>query len=77
MSHLLATYQIMEMMSGARAQVLKEFYLEMRRERAQDGGTPITTRQLESLKRLAQARAKLEMRSVFSSSARRFSRLSI
>ncbi len=47
------------------AQVLKEFYLELRRKAvASEGGLPITTRQLESLVRLAEARARADLRQV-------------
>ncbi|RKP17377.1 MCM-domain-containing protein, partial [Rozella allomycis CSF55] len=41
---------------------LKEFYLEMRHSKSDE--TPVTTRQLESLIRLAEARAKLALRDV-------------
>ena len=47
---------------------LQAFYLRIRREHATRDSTPITTRQLESLARLAQARARLELRSVASKS---------
>jgi DNA helicase MCM8 len=42
--------------------VLKEFYLELRKKHQSIDSTPITTRQLESLIRLAEARAKMELR---------------
>jgi len=42
--------------------VIKEFYLDLRRNHQSHDGTPITTRQLESMKRLTEARAKLELR---------------
>ena len=46
-------------------QVLKKFYLELRAMAvASEGGAPITTRQLESLVRLAEARARLDLRQV-------------
>jgi len=45
-------------------QVLKEFYLELRSKGNNCDVTPITTRQLESLKRLTEARCRAEMRSV-------------
>jgi DNA helicase MCM8 len=42
--------------------VLQDFYLSLRRSRSSQDGTPVTTRQLESLIRLAEARAKVELR---------------
>jgi DNA replicative helicase MCM subunit Mcm2 (Cdc46/Mcm family) len=47
-------------LSGEACEVLQEFYLKLRRENKTPEGTPITTRQLEALIRLAEARAKLE-----------------
>ncbi|XP_006822145.1 DNA helicase MCM8-like [Saccoglossus kowalevskii] len=44
------------------AGVLQKFYLELRRQRQGPDSTPITTRQLESLIRLTEARARLELR---------------
>lgn len=44
------------------AAVLKDFYISLRREHGDDEAAPITTRQLESLIRLSQARAKMELR---------------
>ncbi|KAJ9579973.1 hypothetical protein L9F63_004356 [Diploptera punctata] len=44
------------------AQVLQKFYLELRKFHKSSDCTPITTRQLESLIRLTEARAKLELR---------------
>lgn len=46
------------------AAVLKDFYISLRREHGDDEAAPITTRQLESLIRLSQARAKMELREV-------------
>jgi len=43
---------------------LQSFYLELRQKGSMCDSTPITTRQLESLIRLSQARAKLELRDV-------------
>ena len=43
------------------AEVLQTFYLELR-SRAPADGTPVTARQLESLVRLSEARARLELR---------------
>ncbi|CAM6118553.1 unnamed protein product [Calypogeia fissa] len=48
-------------LSDEASAVLKEFYLQLRKNAGADG-TPITARQLESLVRLAEARAKLELR---------------
>ncbi|XP_071961751.1 DNA helicase MCM8-like [Antedon mediterranea] len=44
------------------AVILQNFYLELRKQQKGADGIPITTRQLESLVRLAEARARLEMR---------------
>lgn len=46
---------------GARA-LLQRFYLELRATHRSDDTTPVTTRQLESLIRLTEARAKAELR---------------
>ncbi|XP_059176311.1 DNA helicase MCM8-like [Physella acuta] len=44
------------------AAVIQEFYLKLRRQHQSRDSTPITTRQLESLIRLTEARARLELR---------------
>ena len=44
------------------ATVLQEFYLNLRQKHRSQDSTPITTRQIESLVRLAEARARLELR---------------
>ncbi|OCT79262.1 hypothetical protein XELAEV_18026072mg [Xenopus laevis] len=44
------------------AQILQDFYLELRKQNQGIDSTPITTRQLESLIRLTEARARLELR---------------
>ncbi|PIO38358.1 hypothetical protein AB205_0067240, partial [Aquarana catesbeiana] len=44
------------------AHVLQDFYLELRKQNQGIDSTPITTRQLESLIRLTEARARLELR---------------
>jgi DNA replicative helicase MCM subunit Mcm2 (Cdc46/Mcm family) len=44
------------------AQVLQDFYLDLRQKHRSPDSTPITTRQIESLIRLAEARARLELR---------------
>ncbi|ABO98897.1 predicted protein, partial [Ostreococcus lucimarinus CCE9901] len=48
-------------LTGEAAEILQTFYLELR-SRAPADGTPVTARQLESLVRLAEARARLELR---------------
>ncbi|KAK8395977.1 hypothetical protein O3P69_005220 [Scylla paramamosain] len=48
-------------LSPAAAKVLQEFYLDLRQNHVSDA-IPITTRQLESLVRLTQARARCELR---------------
>ncbi|XP_043912385.1 DNA helicase MCM8 [Protopterus annectens] len=49
-------------LSPEAASVLQEFYLELRKQNQGADSTPITTRQLESLIRLTEARARLELR---------------
>ncbi|RDD46487.1 DNA helicase MCM8 [Trichoplax sp. H2] len=49
-------------LSKEAADILQEFYLNLRQQRYGSNITPITTRQLESLIRLTEARARLEMR---------------
>lgn len=44
------------------AKAIQTFYLELRRQHQTQDSTPITTRQLESLIRLTEARARLELR---------------
>ncbi|RXG72457.1 DNA helicase MCM8 [Armadillidium vulgare] len=44
------------------AKVLQDFYLELRQKLQNSDSTPITTRQLESLIRLSEARARCELR---------------
>ena len=51
-------------LSRAACEVLQTFYLELRQKGQMCDSTPITTRQLESLVRLTEARAKLELRDV-------------
>lgn len=46
------------------AKVLQSFYLDLRKRHHVKDSTPITTRQLESLIRLTEARARLELREV-------------
>jgi len=49
-------------MTTEAAKVLQEFYLDLRKKYRSVDSTPITTRQLESMIRLSEARAKLELR---------------
>ncbi|XP_048356188.1 DNA helicase MCM8 isoform X2 [Sphaerodactylus townsendi] len=49
-------------LSPEAAQVLQDFYLELRRQSQRADGMPLTTRQLESLIRLTEARSRLELR---------------
>lgn len=42
--------------------ILQEFYLSLRENQSTSDYTPITTRQIESMVRLAEARARLELR---------------
>ncbi|XP_074575784.1 putative DNA helicase MCM8 [Curcuma longa] len=49
-------------MSRPAAEILQNFYLRLRDRSTSADGTPITARQLESLVRLAEARARLDLR---------------
>lgn len=49
-------------MSKEAAAILKKFYLRLRNRRTSADGTPITARQLESLVRLSEARARVDLR---------------
>ncbi|KAL5546223.1 hypothetical protein UlMin_005910 [Ulmus minor] len=49
-------------MSKPAADIIQKFYLKLRDRSTSADGTPITARQLESLVRLAQARARLDLR---------------
>lgn len=51
-------------LSPSAAALLQEFYLTLRQQHGSEESTPITTRQLEALIRLAQARARVELREV-------------
>ncbi|XP_053384109.1 DNA helicase MCM8-like [Mercenaria mercenaria] len=46
------------------AKAIQNFYLELRKQHQTQDSTPITTRQLESMIRLTEARARLELREV-------------
>ncbi|KAK0583797.1 hypothetical protein LWI29_003222 [Acer saccharum] len=50
------------MMSKPAAEILQKFYLQLRDHNTSADSTPITARQLESLVRLAEARARLDLR---------------
>ncbi|PIA38676.1 hypothetical protein AQUCO_02700121v1 [Aquilegia coerulea] len=49
-------------MSRPAAEIIQKFYLQLRDHNNSADGTPITARQLESLVRLAQARARVDLR---------------
>ena len=49
-------------MSKPAADILQKFYLRLRDQNTSADGTPITARQLESLVRLAEARARVDLR---------------
>ncbi|KAF9595457.1 hypothetical protein IFM89_000375 [Coptis chinensis] len=49
-------------MTKPAAEILQKFYLQLRDHNNSADGTPITARQLESLVRLAQARARVDLR---------------
>lgn len=49
-------------MSKPAAEILQKFYLKLRDHATSADGTPITARQLESLVRLAEARARIDLR---------------
>eukprot|EP00124_Ichthyophonus_hoferi_P000656 Ihof_evm3s26 gene=Ihof_evmTU3s26 len=51
-------------LSSAAREELQDFYIKLREDHQQVDSTPITTRQLESLIRLAEARARVELREV-------------
>lgn len=51
-------------MSEPAAEKLRSFYLLLRDRSTSADGTPITARQLESLVRLAEARARVDLRDV-------------
>lgn len=49
-------------MTKPAAEILQKFYLQLRDQSSCSDGTPITARQLESLVRLAEARARVDLR---------------
>ncbi|KAF9351710.1 DNA replication licensing factor mcm8 [Mortierella sp. NVP85] len=51
-------------LSPEAAATLQEFYLMLRTKHRSPDGTPVTTRQLESLIRMAEAKARMELREV-------------
>ncbi|KAF9977799.1 DNA replication licensing factor mcm8 [Actinomortierella ambigua] len=51
-------------LSSEAAAVLQDFYMALRTRHRSPDGTPVTTRQLESLIRLAEAKARMECREV-------------
>ncbi len=51
-------------LSRSPCKALQHFYLELRQKGQMYDSTPITTRELESLVRLTEARAELELRDV-------------
>ncbi|XP_055028759.2 DNA helicase MCM8 isoform X1 [Misgurnus anguillicaudatus] len=57
-----ARHYVHPTLSTEAAKVLQDFYLELRKQNQTADSTPITTRQLESLIRLTEARARLELR---------------
>jgi DNA helicase MCM8 len=59
-----AKHYVHPRLSLGACQILQRFYLELRQKGGSHDSTPITTRQLESMTRLAQARAKLALRNV-------------
>lgn len=62
-----ARQRITPRMTEEAAEVLQAFYLELRRHRKNEETLPITTRHLESMIRLSEARAKLELRTFVTS----------
>lgn len=59
---MFAKKKINPKMTEEAATLLQEFYLELRKTPANDDTLPITTRHLESMIRLCEARAKMELR---------------
>ncbi|KAG5449865.1 DNA replication licensing factor mcm8 [Clonorchis sinensis] len=59
---LYARKYVMPSLSTAAAMTLRDFYLELRRNRHERDTFPVTVRQLESLVRLTEARARAELR---------------
>ncbi|KAK3843012.1 MAG: Mcm8 protein [Linnemannia gamsii] len=51
-------------LSPGAAKVLQDFYLMLRAKHRSPDGTPVTTRQLESLIRMSEAKARMELREV-------------
>jgi hypothetical protein len=59
--HLTRPFFFLRLSRGA-ADILQDFYLKLRKRSIYADGTPITARQLESLVRLAEARARVDLR---------------
>lgn len=55
---------VMPRLSQEASDILQEFYLLLRANHRSPDGTPVTTRQLESMLRMAEARARMELREV-------------
>ncbi|KAG0091651.1 DNA replication licensing factor mcm8 [Podila epicladia] len=55
---------VMPRLSQEASDILQEFYLMLRVNHRSPDGTPVTTRQLESMLRMAEARARMELREV-------------
>lgn len=59
---LYARRYVAPVLSNDAKEILQDFYLHLRASASPLDGTPVTVRQLESMVRLAEARAKLELR---------------
>jgi DNA helicase MCM8 len=60
----LLTAGLYHRLSPEAAAILQDFYITLREKHKSIDSTPITTRQLEALIRLAEARAKIELREI-------------
>jgi DNA replicative helicase MCM subunit Mcm2 (Cdc46/Mcm family) len=59
-----ASAHVFPVLSDEAKETLQQFYLRLRADSSPMGGTTVTARQLESLVRLAEARARCELREV-------------